>query len=69
MERDILPRDIQYEIAHLAALQIIYGLANMPGFQRQKNQVSDLIPKNKINIRPYLDPVSKILYRRYYYKS
>ena len=66
MDRSILLRDIQHEIAHLAALHIIYGLSNTPGFQRQKDLVSDLILKNKINVRTELDPISRNLYRRYY---
>ena len=66
IDRDILLRNIQQEIAHLTALHIIYGLANTPGFQRQKDHISDLILNNKINIRTELDPVSRNLYRRYY---
>ena len=66
MEREYIIADLNGQIETLTRLHIQHRLEKTPQFQRRKASIENLIAANKIDVRNELDPVTKLLYRRYF---
>ena len=65
MDRETPILRLPYEIELLARLHLIYGLLFTPAFHAQKEKVVRIVTDYRINFNTEIDPISKILYRRY----
>ncbi len=66
MERMRIIADLNGQIETLARLHIQYRLENTEHFQQHKATIRHLISIHNIDVRRELDPVTQLLYRRYF---
>lgn len=66
MERERLLADLHGQIETLAMLHIRHRLENTESFLKQKAKITHFVQIHSIDVRSELDPVSRLLYRRYF---
>ena len=64
MSREAIVRDIHSEVESLIRLHRM-GLYHTDGYKERKQRILDVIRENEIDVGRELDPVSRILFRRY----
>ena len=65
MDREAAVRDVSSEVEALIRLHQ-HGLYNSSGYQARRRKMEELIREYGIDLRKELDPVTLILYRRYF---
>ena len=66
MEREQAIRELHSHIESLARLNVRHGLHGSEGFRRQKEEVQRLVREYGIDVRQELEPMTRLLYRRYF---
>ena len=64
MSREAIVRDIHQEVESLIRMHHM-GLYRTEGYQVRKKRILEMIRENEIDVGRDLDPVSRILFRRY----
>lgn len=66
MERENVIRELHEQIEDLARLHIRHGLYHSEGFRMRREHVRSIVREHSIDVRKELDPMVRLLYRRYF---
>ena len=66
MERERILADLHGQIENLTRLHIQHHLEQTEHFQKHKASIEHFVLTNGIDVRSELDPVTQLLYRRYF---
>lgn len=66
MERERILTELHGQIENLTRLHIQHRLEQTEHFQHHKASIERFVTLHKIDVRSELDPVTQMLYRRYF---
>lgn len=66
MERERILTELHGQIENLTRLHIQHRLEQTEHFQHHKASIEHFVTLHKIDVRSELDPVTQMLYRRYF---